>query len=64
MRILGEVERELGIQSGGTTKDYKFSLERVACVGCCALAPVMIVDNNVYGKMTLAKAKKTLAKYY
>ncbi len=62
-RILDEVERELGIQSGETTKDYKFSLERVACVGCCALAPVVVVDNTVCGKMTPSKAKKILAKY-
>ncbi len=62
-RILEEVEREIGIQPGGTTEDYKFSLERVACVGCCALAPVMIVDNTVNAKMTIDKAKKTLAQY-
>jgi NADH-quinone oxidoreductase subunit E len=61
--ILEEVERELGIQPGETTDDYKFSLERVACFGCCALAPVMVVDNTVYGKMTTAKVKEVLAKY-
>ncbi len=62
-RILEEVERELGIQPGGTTSDYKFSLERVACVGCCALAPVMIVDDTVNAKITIEKAKKILAEY-
>ena len=62
-RILEEVERELSIQPGGTTSDYKFSLERVACVGCCALAPVMIVDNTVNAKMTIEKSKKILAEY-
>ena len=62
-RILEAVERELNIQPGGTTKDYKFSLERVACVGCCALAPVMTVDDTVNAKMTIDKAKKILAKY-
>jgi len=61
-RILEEVELELGIQPGGTTGDYKFSLERVACVGCCALAPVMVVDDNVHAKMTVAEAKKTIEK--
>jgi len=60
-RILGEVERELGIHPGETTADYKFSLERVACVGCCALAPVMIVDGVVHAKMTVAESKKILA---
>lgn len=59
-RILEELERELGIQSGETTKDRKFTLERVACVGCCALAPVMVMDNTVHAKMTMAKVKKTV----
>jgi len=62
-RILEEVERGLDIDSGGTTNDYKFSLERVACVGCCALAPVMIVDDTVYSKMTTTKAKQVLDEY-
>jgi len=62
-RILEGVERDLDIQPGGTTEDYKFSLERVACFGCCALAPVMVVDRTVYGRMTPPKAKKILAEY-
>jgi len=62
-RILEAVERELGIQPRGTTEDYKFSLERVACFGSCALAPVMVVDKTVYGRMTTVKAKKILAEY-
>ncbi|MFH0768867.1 MAG: NADH-quinone oxidoreductase subunit NuoE [Chloroflexota bacterium] len=59
-RILEGVQDKLGIEPGQCTKDYKFSLERVACVGCCALAPVMIVDNTVHAKITLAEAKKIL----
>ncbi len=62
-RILETVERELGIQPGETTEDYKFSLERVACFGACALAPVMVVDKAVHGKMTNSKAKKILSEY-
>ncbi len=62
-RILEAVEQELGIQSGETTEDYKFSLERVACFGSCALAPVMVADKTVYGRMTTAKARKLLAEY-
>ena len=62
-RILDEVKRELGIESGGTTKDYKFSLERVACFGCCALAPVLVINKDVYGRMTVAKAKDTITQY-
>ena len=61
--ILAAVERELDIQTGEATEDYKFTLERVACVGCCALALVMIVDNIVYSEMTMAKALKILAEY-
>ena len=59
-RIMEAMERELGIPSGETTGDYKFSLERVACFGSCALAPVMVIDNKVYGRMTPAKAKEIL----
>ncbi|MBA7648175.1 NADP-reducing hydrogenase subunit HndA [subsurface metagenome] len=62
-RILETVEQELGIQPGGTTEDYKFSLERVACFGCCALAPVMVIDKTVHGKMTTVKARQTLTPY-
>ena len=62
-RILDEVKRELGVESGGTTKDYKFSLERVACFGSCALAPVLVINKDVYGRMTVAKAKETLNEY-
>jgi len=61
--ILDRVESELGIQPGDTTKDHQFGLERVACFGCCALAPVMVVSDVVYGKMTASKAKDILAKY-
>jgi len=62
-RILETVEREIGIEPGQTTEDYKFSLERVACFGSCALAPVMVVDKTVYGKMTTTKARKILTEY-
>ena len=62
-RILEAVEKEVGIQPGGTTEDYKFNLERVACFGACALAPVTVIDNTVYGKMTTTKAKQLLAEY-
>jgi len=62
-RILEAVEREISIQPGETTEDYKFSLERVACFGSCALAPVMVVGKTVYGRVTTAKARKILAEY-
>jgi NADH-quinone oxidoreductase subunit E len=60
-RILDEIKQELDIESGGTTKDGKFSLERVACFGSCALAPVMVIDKDVYGRVTVSRAKEILA---
>jgi len=62
-RILEEVKRELSVEPGEATTDYKFSLERVACFGSCALAPVVVVDKDVYGRMTAAKAKTVLDRY-
>ncbi len=63
-RILEAVEDELNIAPGKiTTDDYKFSIERVACFGSCALAPVMVIDKTVYGRMTPAKAREILSKY-
>lgn len=61
--LLDEVKREIKVESGGTTEDGLFSLERVACFGSCALAPVMVVDKEVYGRMNLSKAKEILAEY-
>ena len=62
-QILERVERELGIRFGGTTNDKRFSLERVACVGSCALAPVIMVDGTVHGRMTARKVKQVLDKF-
>lgn len=61
-RILGEVEKQLGIKPGETSGDLSYSLETIACFGSCALAPVMVVDKNVYGRMTTAKVGQILAK--
>ena len=62
-RILDEVIDELGISPGQTTEDYKFSLDRVACFGCCALAPVMTIDSKIFTEMTRSKAIETLKRY-
>jgi len=59
-RIMQAVKRRLGVEPGETTPDYKFTLERVACFGSCALAPVMVVDNTVHGRMTPQKAQALL----
>ncbi len=62
-RILEAVERELGIKTGETTEDYKFNLESVACFGCCALSPIMVVDKTVYSRMTTKRVKEILRLY-
>ena len=58
--ILENFERKLGIRYGETTDDREFSIERVACVGCCALAPVTIVDETVQGNMAPSKVEGLL----
>jgi len=57
-RILREVEKNLGIKPGESTPDLEYSLETVACFGACALAPVMVVNDKVHGRMTKAKVKE------
>jgi NADH-quinone oxidoreductase subunit E len=59
-RILDELEKLLGIKDGETTPDMEYTLETVACFGSCALAPVMVVNDRVYGRMTPDKVKKIL----
>jgi len=59
-KILGEIEQELKITHGETTEDELFSLEKVACMGCCALAPVTVVNDKVHGTCTPTKVRKTI----
>ena len=54
---------ELGIQFGETTKDMVFSLESTRCLGTCGLAPVIMVDDQVYGPVSPAEASLILEKY-
>lgn len=58
--ILESVTRALGIVPGETTPDGAYSLERVACFGSCALAPVVVLDDRVYGRMTTRKTQKLI----
>ena len=60
-RILGEIERKLGIKPGETTEDLEYTLETIACFGSCALAPVIVIDKDVYGRMTTTKVGQILA---
>lgn len=61
-RILEEVERVLGIRDGEVTEDGEYSIETAACFGSCALAPVMVVNDRVYGRVTPAKVREILGK--
>ncbi|MBR5409773.1 MAG: NAD(P)H-dependent oxidoreductase subunit E [Clostridia bacterium] len=61
--VLDEIVKELGIEPGECTLDAKFSLEACRCVGACGLAPVMTVNEDVYGKLTPDMVKGILAKY-
>lgn len=63
LQILNELEQQLDIKAGETTADGKFGLERVACLGCCALAPAMVVDDKVYARMTVKKIASVLSHY-
>jgi NADH-quinone oxidoreductase subunit E len=62
-RILEEVEKQLGVKAGATTKDRKFTVKRVNCIGCCALGPVMTVDKDYHGKLTPDRIKDILTCY-
>lgn len=61
--VLEKFERELGIKSGDTTQDHLFSLDAVRCLGCCGLAPVVQVGEEVHGKITPAKVSGVIKKY-
>jgi len=61
--ILDYLSKKLKIKDGETTKDNIFSLERVACLGCCGMAPVVQVDNDFYGNCTIQKIDEMLEKY-
>lgn len=54
---------ELGIALGETTEDGEFTLESVACLGCCSLAPVITIDDEAYGRLTPAKAREVIRSF-
>jgi len=62
-RILKEIQSRLQVSPGETTRDRLFTLETVACFGSCALAPVMVVDDRVYGRMNPSKAMAILDEF-
>ena len=61
--ILETFERKLGIKAGETTEDMNFSLETVRCIGCCGLAPVVMIGEDVHGKISQSKVPGILKKY-
>ncbi len=62
-RIVEKLERDLRIKAGETTKNLKFTLETVNCLGACALGPLIVIDGKYYGRMNLAKMDKALKDY-
>ncbi len=61
--ILDELKKQLGIEVGQCTKDGKFSLDACRCVGACGLAPVMMINEDVYGTLVPSDVAKILKKY-
>lgn len=61
--ILKAVQQFLAIGENETTPDFKFTFETVACLGACALSPVLLVNKNYYGKLTPAKVEQVLKQY-
>lgn len=62
-KIMEAFEKELNIKSGDITEDGMFSLEEVRCIGACGLAPAIVVNEDVYGKVTPDQVKEIIEKY-
>ncbi|MBR2989133.1 MAG: NAD(P)H-dependent oxidoreductase subunit E [Clostridia bacterium] len=62
-KVLDKFQERLGIKAGETTADKKFTLDATRCIGCCGLAPVLTVNDEVYGNLTEDDVDKILAKY-
>ena len=61
--ILDAIKDELGIEAGETTDDLEFTLESVACIGACGLAPVIMINDDTHGRLTPEKIPEIMAKY-
>jgi len=62
-KILERIESELDVKEGKTTKDLRYTLQAVRCIGCCSLAPVIRIDGDTYGRLTAARVPGILKKY-
>ncbi len=63
IQVLEKLERDMHIRAGESTADGKFALETVRCLGCCSLAPVMRVNENIHGRVTQMQVDKILGDY-
>ena len=61
--VLDELAKNLGIEVGDTTEDGKFTLEATRCLGACGLAPVIMINDDVYGRLVPEDIKEILDKY-
>ena len=61
--ITEAIEKQLGICTGETTPDKLFTIETVSCLGCCSLAPVIMINNDTHGNLTEKEVKKVLKQY-
>ena len=61
--LLKAIQSEIGISPGETTEDQRFDLERVACLGCCAIAPVLMINNKIHSRMSVIRLKEVLDQY-
>lgn len=61
--VLERIKEKLGLETGGTSSDGKFSLDATRCIGACGLAPVMMINNDVYGRIKKDEIDTILAKY-
>ena len=61
--VMAKLKQVLGINEGEITPDGKFSIEATRCIGCCGLAPVLTVNGEVYGKVTVAQVEGIINKY-
>lgn len=62
-KIVDALKEQLNLEVGGTSEDQKFTLESVACIGACGLAPVMMINNDTFGRLTAEKIKEILKNY-
>ncbi len=61
-KLVSEVSKELGVLPGGTSPDYEYTMEIVYCLGSCGLAPIAVIDDKVYGRLTAENLVETVQK--